>query len=68
MALDKNQRRFKLIVTQVEVSLLEAAWREEIEGDFVEIEFQGKILPTTHIRMDQAIRTGDFDLQQRTLA
>lgn len=68
MALDKQQRRFKLIVTEVEVNLLEAAWREEIEGDFVEIEFQGKLLPTTHIRMDQALRTGNFDLQQRSLA
>jgi hypothetical protein len=67
MALDRQQRRFKLIVTEVEVTLLEAQWREETKDDFVEIEFRGKLLPTSHIRIDQAIRVGNFDLNQRTL-
>ena len=68
MALDKHPRRFTLKVTEIEVALLEAQWREETDSDVVDIEIQGKLLPTTYIRIHEAIKVGWFNINQRTLA
>ena len=68
MALDNHARRFKLRVTEIEVNLLESQWREEIEGDFVEVEFAGKLLPSTRKRIKKALQDDDFDLLDRKLA
>jgi hypothetical protein len=68
MALDSHPRRFILIVHDVEAMPLDARSREQFAGDFVEIEFEGKLLPSTRKRLISALLDEHFELVERTLA
>lgn len=68
MALDKHQRRFRLTVTEIDVGILPSNRRKGTEGDLVQVEFAGKLLPSTKKRIHQALAKGNWDITERHLA
>jgi len=66
MALDRNARKFTIVVTEVDVNLNRA---DDLDShDYVTIEFRGKVLPTTKRRIANALVANNFDVTERTLA
>jgi hypothetical protein len=74
MAMDDNGRVFKLVVSAVEVRMLndercEAHGIMWGDGDAVEIEYVGKVLPSTQKRIAGAFKTQGILIQsERRLA
>lgn len=64
MAMDRNPRRLRLVVTEIEVELNTGQGE-----DFVEIVYAGgKVLPSTEARINDAIRQENWTAKQRTMA
>jgi hypothetical protein len=69
MALTPHPRKFKLVVTEVDITLntrTDETWVSPC--DQVEIEFAGKVFPSTQHRIVGALADGEITLCERRLA
>jgi hypothetical protein len=69
MALSKHPYKLVLHVTEIDVSLNMGASEDRGEEfDLVEIQFHGKVMPSTKKRIREAISNADYDLTDKVLA
>jgi hypothetical protein len=61
--MDKNPRHLTLTVADVDVSL-----ERHKDGDFITLQFAGRLLPSTKDRIEQALKRGEFRITEKRMA